>query len=149
MYELHEHQVTGAGYALIVISTFAVLARFYMQWVRRDQFRREDLIVLFAFAVLLCLGAIYIYVTPIVYRVADVGDDTFREYSGFLQDAVTQLKVTFASAILFPTVLWAVKLSLMSISHRVIQRQSAVIRCWWVLFVFVGLVSQILSSHMP
>jgi hypothetical protein len=148
MYELHAHQLTAAGYALIVISTLAVLARFYMQWVRRDQFRREDLIVLFASVVLLSLGAIYIYVTPIVYRVANVSDDTFREYPGFLQDAVTQLKVTFASAILFPTVLWAAKLSLMSISYRVIQRQRAVIRCWWVLFVFVVLVSQIILSHM-
>lgn len=143
MYELHAHQVIAAGYTLLVIPALAVLARFYMQWARRDQFRREDFIVLFAFAVLVCLGAIYIYVTPIVYRVANVGDDTFREYPGFLEDAVTQLKVTFASAILFPTVLWAVKLSLMSISRRVIRKQpDAVRRCWWALLVFVILVSQ-------
>lgn len=146
MHELHEHQVTAAGYTLVVISALAVIARFYMQWTRRDPFSREDIIVLFAFAVFLSLGAIYIYVTPIVYRVANVivGNDTFREYPGFFQDAVTQLKVTFASAILFPTVLWTVKLSLMSISFRVAERQKAAIRCWWVLFVFVVLVSQIL-----
>jgi hypothetical protein len=144
MYELHSHQVTGAGYALIVISALAVFARFYMQWARRDQFRREDIIVLFAFVVLVCLDAIYIYVTPIVYRVANVGDDTFREYPGFEDDAVTQLKVTFASAILFPTVLWSVKLSLMSLSRRVIRKQPDLVRrCWWLLLVFVVLVSHV------
>ncbi|CRG92155.1 hypothetical protein PISL3812_09211 [Talaromyces islandicus] len=78
----------------------------------------------------LCLGAIYIYVTPIVYRVANVGNDTFRKYAGFEHDAVIQLKVTFASAILFPTVLWAVKLSLMSISRRVIRKQPDLVRRW-------------------
>lgn len=143
MYQLHENQVIAAGYTLIVISALAVLGRFCMQWNRRDPFRREDIVVLFAFVVFLCLGAIYIYVTPIVYRVANVGNDTLREYPGFLHDAVTQLKVTFATAILFPTVLWTAKLSLLSISYRVVKGRKDVIPWWWVLFVFVGLVSHI------
>lgn len=140
MNDLKDKQVQTAIYSMMAISGLSVLLRFFLQWLRKEPLRAEDGFMLFAFVGFFVLATIFIISLPAAYRIIAVGNNELAEYDGLYGDEVLELKVSFASNIIFPMVLWSVKLSLLSISHRVLDRQFQWLRAWWVIVGFVILV---------
>ncbi|KAH8701061.1 hypothetical protein BGW36DRAFT_260390, partial [Talaromyces proteolyticus] len=138
MRELTLHELIATACVMMVVSILAIILRFVLQWVRRDRIHREDALVAFAFTVFLVLAILSLVLAPIAYHIVDMQHDMIRQYDGISADEVFQLRTTFVCSLLFPTVLWSVKLSLMSISHRIVDKQPEnVRRCWWALLGFV------------
>jgi hypothetical protein len=79
-------------------------------------------------------------VVPIAYEIIAVSYDLRPIYNGLFDDMEYQLKVMFASNLLFPMVLWSVKLSLLLLSKRLLYQQKVWTRHWWAVFWFVVLV---------
>jgi hypothetical protein len=140
MYELSSDQVLATSYTMMAISGIAILLRFFLRWLRSDHLQLEDGFMIFAFVTFYVLATITIIVLPAAYRIIAAGGDSLPYEEGLHADEVFQLKVSFASNIIFPMVLWSVKLSLLSLSHRILDRQPAWMRGWWAILVFVILV---------
>lgn len=154
MYEIDPQQILGSAYTCIVLVGIAVIARFYLRGFFLDHEHAgdklqtktppiigfEDIFILFAFIVFNVLAAITIAVVPRAYSIIDVINNDKPAYNGLYDDEVYQLRVLFASGILFPTLIWAVKLSLMFLSRKLLAGRPKWIRFWWIVLVVVILV---------
>ena len=141
MYEIRPHQILASAYAMIVLTGIAIILRFFLRGLRKDPLRPEDGFMLFAFVTFCVLATITIVVVPVAYQIIAVSYDLRPIYNGLFDDEVYQLKIVFASNLLFPAVLWSVKLSLLLLSKRLLYQQQEWMRRWWYVFGFVVLVS--------
>ncbi|EED16080.1 conserved hypothetical protein [Talaromyces stipitatus ATCC 10500] len=137
MYEISSRQVDACAYTMIVLTGIAVISRFFLRGLRKEPFRPEDVFILFAYVTFNILATITLVVVPVAYQIMDVSADVKPIYNDLFDDEVFQLKILFASNILFPMVLWSVKFSLLALSKRVMYQQFEWIRAWMVV---VGLV---------
>lgn len=126
----------------MVLTGIAIISRFFLRGLRNEPFRPEDGFMLFAFVTFNILATITIVMVPIAYQIIAVSYDLRPIYNGLFDDEVYQLKVMFASNLLFPMVLWSVKFSLLLLSKRLLYQQKEWIRAWWVVLGFVVVVSR-------
>lgn len=126
---------------MIVLTGVAIISRFFLRGLRKDPFRIEDGFILFAFVTFNVLATITIVVVPVAYQIIAVSYDLKPTYNGLFDDEAYQLRIMFASNLLFPAVLWSVKLSLLLLSKRLLYQQQEWMRRWWYVFGFVVLVS--------
>lgn len=140
MHEIRPHQILAYAYTMIVLTGIAIISRFFVRGLRNEPFRLEDGFMLLAFVTFNILATITIVVVPIAYEIIAVSYDLRPIYNGLFDDMEDQLKVVFASNLLFPMVLWSVKLSLLLLSKRVLYQQKKWTRRWWAVFWFVVLV---------
>lgn len=144
MTEINPNQILASAYTMIVLTGLAVIARFFLRGLRREPLQLEDGFMLFAFITFSILATITIVVVPVAYQIIAVSYDLRPIYNGLFDDEEYQLKVVFASNLLFPAVLWSVKLSLLFLSKRLMYQQQVWMRRWWFVFGFVVLVSSLL-----
>lgn len=140
MYEIKPDQILASAYTMIVLTGIAIVSRFFLRGLRNEAFRLEDGFMLFAFVTFNILSTITIVVVPIAYQIVAVSYDLKPLYNGLFDDEEYQLRVVFASNLLFPMVLWSVKVSLLLLSRRLMYQYREWIRAWWVVLGFVALV---------
>lgn len=143
MYEISPHQILASAYTMIVLTGVAIISRFLLRGLRKEPFRLEDGFMLFAFVTFNIIATITIVVVPVAYQIIAVSYDLRPIYNGLFDDEVYQLRVVFASNLLFPAVLWSVKLSLLLLSKRLVYQQQEWMRRWWFVFGFVVVVSSL------
>ncbi|EEA22194.1 conserved hypothetical protein [Talaromyces marneffei ATCC 18224] len=139
MYEIKPDQILASAYTMIVLTGIAIVSRFFLRGLRNEAFRLEDGFMLFAFVTFNILSTITIVVVPIAYQIVAVSYDLKPLYNGLFDDEEYQLRVVFASNLLFPMVLWSVKVSLLLLSRRLMYQYREWIRAWWVVLGFVAL----------
>ncbi|KAE8550351.1 hypothetical protein EYB25_006577 [Talaromyces marneffei] len=102
MYEIKPDQILASAYTMIVLTGIAIVSRFFLRGLRNEAFRLEDGFMLFAFVTFNILSTITIVVVPIAYQIVAVSYDLKPLYNGLFDDEEYQLRVVFASNLLFP-----------------------------------------------
>lgn len=132
-----ERVLNNTAYALIVITSATVIARFSIRVCKRKPFQVEDVLVGLAYACFLALTISYLIVTPPLYRLANVQTHPYPE---MMDDALLVIKIFFYSTMLLWATLWAVKFSLLALYRRLMTGLRAYIFLWWILVIFCALV---------
>ncbi|KAK7703726.1 hypothetical protein SLS57_010833 [Botryosphaeria dothidea] len=142
-----ERVLNNTAYALIVITSATVIARFSIRVCKRKPFQVEDVLVGLAYACFLALTISYLIVTPPLYRLANVQTHPYPE---MMDDALLVIKIFFYSTMLLWATLWAVKFSLLALYRRLMTGLRAYIFLWWILVIFCALtfIGSIISSLM-
>jgi hypothetical protein len=144
-----EDHLLQTCYAMLALGSVFVLARFVTtQLVRPTRFLVQDLWVYFAYALFVAMTVLYIVVIPTLYRITAVSEGQSPPYATILEDSNFLIRVFFTTAILFWSVLWAIKLSFLALYKKLLDGlHNVYIKLWWAVVVFCFLVSALVHCQ--
>ncbi|KAF2201916.1 hypothetical protein GQ43DRAFT_337939, partial [Delitschia confertaspora ATCC 74209] len=144
-----ESQLLSTSYAMIGLTSTVALFRIGIQIARRKSARMEDYLILLAYILFLVLSAMYIIVTPALYRMTGATTGHAPLYPTLMDDALFVIQVFFTTSMLFWCVLWTVKFSLLALYRRLtIGLHNSYTTVWWGIFGFcvLTLIGCIISN---
>lgn len=134
---------------MIAITSIVALTRVGIQVLRARKMMVEDYLIFFAFILYIAMTALYIAVTPALYRISDAMAGKIPMYAEMMDDSLFLVKIFFANTMIFWIVLWTVKFSLLALYRRLtIGLHKTYMYVWWGIFTFcaVTLIGCIVSN---
>lgn len=138
--------IKGIGYALIVLTSLVVIARYAASIRRFRDFKAEDYLLIVAYAFFLELTILYIIICPVMYRLAALQEGSIPIYPTVSQDGVRMQIFIFVATNSLWLCLWMIKFSLLSMYKRFLSGKAYAI-AWWTILIFCVLVRH--QHHCP
>jgi hypothetical protein len=143
-----KEQLLSTSYAMIALTSIVALSRVGIQVFRARKMMLEDYLIFFAYILFITMTAMYIAVTPALYRISDVTSGKAPFYPKLLDDSLFLIKVFFANTMIFWFVLWTVKFSLLALYRRLtIGLNKTYMMVWWGIVSFCVIVSFLLFAR--
>ncbi|OQE37822.1 hypothetical protein PENCOP_c009G05087 [Penicillium coprophilum] len=142
--------IKGTGIALIVLTTLVIGARFAGSVRSFKDLKAEDYLLIVAYIFFLELSILYIYISPVILRLAEVGAGTIPPYATISDDGLKLQTVFFVTTSSLWICLWMIKFSLLAMYKRLLVGKKYLI-AWWVimgtcvLFIIGCIISSWLS----
>lgn len=131
--------IKGAGIALIVLTSLVVGTRFAGAIRSYKDLKGEDYLLIIAYIFFLELSILYIYISPVIFRLAAVGAGTIPPYATISEDGLRLQTVFFVTTSSLWLCLWMIKFSLLAMYKRLLVGKKYII-AWWVIMGFCVLV---------
>ncbi|KAJ5407977.1 hypothetical protein N7509_001860 [Penicillium cosmopolitanum] len=139
--------IKATGIALIVLTSLVVLVRFIGSVRRPKELKAEDYLLVIGYIFFLELSVLYIYIAPVIFRLAALSAGTIAPYATVMDDSVKLQIVFFVTTSSLWICLWMVKFSLLSMYKRLLVGKQYLL-AWWVIVILciLFLIGCILSS---
>ncbi|KAJ5186471.1 hypothetical protein N7449_011235 [Penicillium cf. viridicatum] len=139
--------IKGTGIALIVLTSLVVGTRFVGSIRTFKDLKAEDYLLIVAYIFFLELSILYIYISPVIFRIAAVGAGTIPPYATISEDGLRLQTVFFVTTSSLWLCLWMIKFSLLAMYKRLLVGKKYLI-AWWVImgFCVLFIIGCILSS---
>jgi hypothetical protein len=124
--------VKGTGIALIVLTSIIVGIRFIGSVRNLKDLRAEDYLLFVAYLFFLTLSILYIYISPVIFRLAAVGAGSIPLYATFMEDARKLQIVFFVTTSSLWLTLWMIKFSLLAMYKRLLVGKQYLL-AWWII----------------
>lgn len=131
--------IKGTGYALIVVTSLVILARYAASIRSIRDLKAEDYLLLVAYAFFIELTVLYILITPAVFRLAALQQGTIPPYPTIAEDSRRMQIFFFVTTSSLWLCLWMVKFSLLAMYKRLIGGKAYII-AWWTIMTLCVLV---------
>lgn len=131
--------IKGTGIALIVLTSLVVGTRFVGSIRSFKDLKAEDYLLIVAYIFFLELSILYIYISPVIFRLAAVGAGTIPPYATLSEDGLRLQTVFFVTTSSLWLCLWMVKFSLLAMYKRLLVGKKYLI-AWWAIMGFCVLV---------
>jgi hypothetical protein len=131
--------IKGTGIALIVLTTIVVAGKFGGSVRRFKDLKAEDYLLLIGYLFFLELTILYIYIAPVIFRIAAVKAGTIASYATIMEDSQQLQIVFFVTTSSLWICLWMVKYSLLAMYKRLLVGRGYLI-AWWTIVGFCTLV---------
>ena len=128
------HQAIGG--CMLALGTVFVIVRFAVRAIKQRLSLSEDVPIFVAWACLLAQCTGYILATPAIYRALAVYRGEALSTESSRSDEISLRRSLFTNTLLFWTSLWAVKISLLVQSRRLIDRGERRLKAWGLVFGF-------------
>ena len=129
-------QLQSCGYAMITITSAFALTRIGIRVYRPKALAAEDVLVFLAYASFMTMSALYIWISPTLYKLSEVTSGAAPPYPELMADGLLIIKAFFANTLLLWCILWLVKGSLMSLYRKLLSTQKIYNWAWWFITVF-------------
>jgi hypothetical protein len=131
--------IKGTGIALIVLTSLVVGTRFVGSIRSFKDLQAEDYLLIVAYIFFLELSILYIYISPVIFRIAAVSAGKIAPYATISEDGLRLQTVFFVTTSSLWLCLWMVKFSLLAMYKRLLVGKKYLI-AWWVIMGFCVLV---------
>lgn len=131
--------IKGTGIALIVLTSLVLGTRFAGSIRSFKDLKAEDYLLIVAYIFFLELSILYVYISPVIFRIAAVGAGTIPPYATILEDGLQLQIVFFVTTSSLWLCLWMIKFSLLAMYKRLLVGKKYLI-AWWVIMGFCVLV---------
>lgn len=131
--------IKGTGIALIVLTSLVVGTRFVGSIRSFKDLKAEDYLLIVAYIFFLELSILYIYISPVIFRIAAVGAGTIPPYAAISEEGLRLQTVFFVTTSSLWLCLWMIKFSLLAMYKRLLVGKKYLI-AWWVIMGFCVLV---------
>lgn len=131
--------IKGTGIALIVLTSLVVATRFFGSIRSFKDLKAEDYLLIVAYIFFLELSILYIYLSPVIFRLAAVGAGTIPPYATVSEDGLRLQTVFFVTTSSLWLCLWMIKFSLLAMYKRLLVGKKYLI-AWWVIMGLCVLV---------
>jgi hypothetical protein len=131
--------IKGTGIALIVLTTIVVAGRFGGSIRRFKDLKAEDYFLIIGYLFFLELTVLYIYIAPVIFRIAALQAGRIAPYATILQDSRQLQIVFFVTTSSLWLCLWMIKYSLLAMYKRLLVGKAYLI-AWWTIAGFSTLV---------
>lgn len=129
--------------AMLALTSIFVLSRAALHISKRKRPDLPDFFIYFSYALYVALWSCYIVVIPPMFRVYAVIGGEIKPYATMMQDAATMLRMITAAQMCFYTLLFAVKMSLLTLYYKLLAGVGGVYKkIWWGILAFCVVVSQ-------
>ncbi|KAH8731846.1 hypothetical protein GQ44DRAFT_603720 [Phaeosphaeriaceae sp. PMI808] len=142
-------ELVGTIAAMLALTTIFVFSRVAVQISRRKSFELQDFSIYFAYIIYIALWSVYLAVIPPMFRVYAVIGREIPPYKELIQDAAMMLRLLTAGQMCFYSMLFAVKISLLSLYRKLLAGLPSIYhKIWWGTLVFcvVAWIGSVLSS---
>ncbi|CAG8058304.1 unnamed protein product [Penicillium olsonii] len=141
--------IKATGIALIVLTTIVLAGRFAGSVRKLKDLKAEDYLLIVGYLFFLELTILYIYISPVIFRLAAVTAGTIGPYATIMEDSRRLQIVFFVTTSSLWLSLWMIKYSLLAMYKRLLVGKPYII-AWWVIVGFCTLViiGCILSSWL-
>ncbi|EUC41051.1 hypothetical protein COCMIDRAFT_107241 [Bipolaris oryzae ATCC 44560] len=142
-------ELARTSVAMLILTSLFILSRVVLQIAKRRVFGLPDLFTYFAFSLYVSMWACYVAVIPAMFRVFGVFDGTTRPYAAAMNDARMLLRHFTAAQMLFYTLLFTVKMSLLTLYRKILVGLPVIYhRIWWgtVAFCVLSWTGSIFAS---
>ncbi|KAJ5589360.1 hypothetical protein N7537_012038 [Penicillium hordei] len=141
--------IKGTGIALIVLTSLVVGTRFVGSIRSFKDLQAEDYLLIVAYIFFLELSILYIYISPVIFRIAAVSAGKIAPYATISEDGLRLQTVFFVTTSSLWLCLWMVKFSLLAMYKRLLVGKKYLI-AWWVImgFCVLFILGCILSSWL-
>ncbi|KAJ5827592.1 hypothetical protein N7447_004355 [Penicillium robsamsonii] len=142
--------IKGTGIGLIVLTSLVIVIRFAGSIRSFKDLKAEDYLLIVAYIFFLELSILYIYISPVILRLADVGAGRIAPYATISDDGLKLQTVFFVTTSSLWICLWMIKFSLLTMYKRLLVGKKYII-AWWVimgscvLFIIGCIISSWLS----
>lgn len=131
--------IKATGIALIVLTSLVVVVRFVGSVRRFKDLKAEDYFLIVGYIFFLELSIVYIYIAPVIFRLAALSAGEIPLYPTVMQDSVQLQIVFFVTTSSLWICLWMIKFSLLSMYKRLLVGKQYLI-AWWAIVVSCILV---------
>lgn len=131
--------IKATGIALIVVTTIVLVGRFVGSVRKLKDLKAEDYLLLIGYLFFLELTILYIYIAPVIFRLAAVQAGTIAPYATIMEDSLRLQIVFFVTTSSLWISLWMVKYSLLAMYKRLLVGKVYLI-AWWIIVGFCTLV---------
>ncbi|OAL45166.1 hypothetical protein IQ07DRAFT_661946 [Pyrenochaeta sp. DS3sAY3a] len=135
--------------AMLALTSIFVLSRAALHISKRKRPDLPDFFIYFSYALYVALWSCYIVVIPPMFRVYAVIGGEIKPYATMMQDAATMLRMITAAQMCFYTLLFAVKMSLLTLYYKLLAGVGGVYKkIWWGILAFCVLswIGSVFSS---
>jgi hypothetical protein len=127
--------------AMFALTSIFILSRATVHVTRRKTFELLDFFIYFAYILYIALWCCYITVIPPMFKVYAVIGLEIAPYQTMMQDAAMMLRLITAGQMCFYTLLFSVKMSLLTLYWKLLVGLPSVYRkIWWGIVAFCVLV---------
>ncbi|XP_014550861.1 hypothetical protein COCVIDRAFT_114401 [Bipolaris victoriae FI3] len=142
-------ELVRTNVAMLILTSLFILSRVILQIAKRRPFGLPDFFIYFAFVLFVSMWTCYIAVIPTMFRIFDVLEGLIRPYPTMMGDAGRLLRHITAAQMLFYTLLFTVKMSLLTLYRKILVGLPVIYdRIWWgtVAFCILSWIGSIFTS---
>lgn len=133
--------------AMLILTSVFVLSRAALHISKRKPLEFSDFFIYFAYALYIALWSCYISVVPPMFKVYAVLGGEIKPYATMMDDAATMLRLITAGQMCFYTLLFSVKMSLLTLYRKLLAGVAGIYKkIWWGILAFCVVVSQFFLS---
>lgn len=136
---------TSAIIACMVVATIFVLTRIVVRWKAAHGFGLDDYFCWAALVFYLAYSGLYVSIFPKIYTFQDIKEGKMQLPPDFQEQYTKMLLSILATNIMFWTALWCVKISLLLMFRRLIERVGSMYRMIWYGVLIFNVVVYIIA----
>lgn len=139
---INRDELVRANAAMLVLTSLFILSRVVLQVTKRRPFELPDFFIYLSFVIFISMWTCYILTIPPMFRVFDVLGGLARPYVTMLDDAAAMLRLVTSAQMCFYTLLFCVKMSLLTLYRKLLTGMPTVYnKIWWGTVTFCVVVS--------
>lgn len=132
---------------MLILTTFIFFLRVAIRFRGNRTVATPDYILLAAYVVFVGMASMYLATIPALYRWLAATLKQTDMYPSYIDDLVVMRKIMLIGAYLLWITLWAVKLTFLALYWKLVNQLPRYKKMWWVVIIFVVLVSLLHRSH--
>ncbi|OBT66046.1 hypothetical protein VE03_03260 [Pseudogymnoascus sp. 23342-1-I1] len=136
---------TSAIIACMVVAIAFVLARVVVRWKAAHGFGLDDYFCWVALVFYLAYSGLYFSIFPEIYTFQGIKEGKIKPPPDFAQQYTKMLRSVVATNVMFWTALWCVKISLLLMFRRLIERVRSIYRRFWYGVLILTVLVYIMS----
>ena len=137
-----QEELVRTSVAMLVLTSLFVLSRTILQIAKSKPFEFPDLFIYLAFFIFVAMWSCYVIIIPPMFRIYDVLGGFAKPYATMVEDAAIMLRLITAGQMCFYTLLFTVKMSLLTLYRKLLTDLSSIyMKIWWGIVVFCVVVS--------
>ena len=137
-----QEELVRTSVAMLVLTSLFVLSRTTLQIAKSKPFEFPDLFIYLAFFIFVAMWSCYVIIIPPMFRIYDVLGGFAKPYATMVEDAAIMLRLITAGQMCFYTLLFTVKMSLLTLYRKLLTGLSSIyMKIWWGIVVFCVVVS--------
>jgi hypothetical protein len=117
---ISQHDLLRTDYAMLALTCTVFVGRLGVQAWRRKRIEVQDILLYIAFLAYLAFTILYIYITPIFFKVQALEAGRIVPWPAFAADLRLASEVMWQSGIEYWTCLWFVKFSLLALYRKLL-----------------------------
>lgn len=127
---------------MVALPSVLIVAHIALQIWQRKGREVQDWLLYVAYVFFLAQAICYMVVIPYVYKINKVFAGVIPEYEGIQVDGIFYTRMLFVTLMFFWISLWTVKLSLLFLYKKLIDRLPQIYKkLWWAVVIFCIIVS--------
>ncbi|CAO2647391.1 Nn.00g083130.m01.CDS01 [Neocucurbitaria sp. VM-36] len=142
-------ELVRTNVAMLILTSIFVLSRAALHISKRRALELPDIFIYFAYVLYVALWSCYISVVPPMFRVYAVLGGETKPYATMMEDAATMLRLITGGQMCFYTLLFSVKMSLLTLYRKLLAGVAGIYkRIWWGILIFCVLswIGSVFSS---